>query len=158
MDPQHCRISQRSNYKCDNSPLLSHLLRLYWGEQHRRLGLNRMCNGRDHYHIAQRPDYVQCTFTIALMSSTSMSRSTSSSLGRMNHLFKVQGHRRVAVRSAFDDPFVHVGLLNDAAIIHFSSLSHHTNSSGVGRLLHQQRVVCSGGDDKTTKGAYIRWW
>jgi hypothetical protein len=34
-------------------------------------------------------------------------------------MFKVHGHRRLAVRSAFDDPLVHVGLLNDAAVIHF---------------------------------------
>jgi hypothetical protein len=70
-----------------------------------------------------------------------VSRRTSPSFQRMNHLVIGHGHRRVAVRSAHDDHLVGIRLLNDSAVIHYWPLPHHTNSGGDGRLLHQRRVV-----------------
>jgi hypothetical protein len=85
------------------------------------------------------------SYSVTLEHDLPVSRRTSPSLQRMNRLVIGHDHHRVAVWSARDDPLVGVGLLNDAAVIHYWTLPHQTNSGGDGHLLHQRRVV-------------RRWW
>ena len=80
-------------------------------------------------------------YSVALERDPPVPRWTSPLLSRTNRLVIGHGHRRVAVRSAHDDPLVGVRLLNDSVVIHYWPLPHQTNSGGDGRLLHQRRVV-----------------
>jgi hypothetical protein len=80
-------------------------------------------------------------YSVALEHDPPVLGQISPSLQHMNRLVIGHGHRRVAVRSARDDPLVSVGLLNDSAVIHYWPLPHQMNSGGDGRLLHQRRVV-----------------
>ena len=84
-------------------------------------------------------------YSVALEHDPPVSRRTSPSLQRMNRLVIGHGHRRVVVWSAYDDPLVGVGLLNNSAVMHYWPLSHQTKSGGDGRLLHQRWLV-------------RRWW
>ena len=78
-----------------------------------------LANDQDHSRLAQRADYVQCVFTVALATDASVSRWTSPSLQRMNRLVIGNGHHHVIVRYAHDDPLVYVRLLNDSVVIHY---------------------------------------
>jgi hypothetical protein len=58
---------------------------------------NRLCNGHVHHRIAQQPEYVQWTFTVALTFNMSVLRSTSPLLWHMNYLFKGHSHCHLVV-------------------------------------------------------------
>ena len=108
--------------------------------QLRHWSMSCLCRTHDQWRLLPWPIGVKCGFTITLKPNPSVTTWRSPSHGSVTRLFEGHGHHYFAVRSAFDDCVVYVGLLNVLAVMNFWSPPHHMLYRRCWRLLYNLTV------------------